>query len=105
MCTQRHRRSKYCILCTFRSRCSEPCKPGQVKRVVSDDNCCWLCEECQPQAFLKDEKTCEDCEIGKKIFTSKKRIIQKHANVLKQTFYHANTVVSQIFDLETIRFQ
>nr|KAG5708798.1 hypothetical protein BaRGS_031952 [Batillaria attramentaria] len=44
-----------------RSRCSEPCKEGEIKNMQKGEQCCWICTKCYPWEYIKDEKTCEAC--------------------------------------------
>ncbi|XP_067129619.1 metabotropic glutamate receptor [Centruroides vittatus] len=46
------------------SFCSAPCEIGQVKVVQANDDCCWICKDCQPWEWVKDNLTCEDCGQG-----------------------------------------
>ncbi|ESO85152.1 hypothetical protein LOTGIDRAFT_130830 [Lottia gigantea] len=46
------------------SRCSEPCKEGEIKNMRQGDPCCWICTKCQPWEYVKDERTCESCGTG-----------------------------------------
>lgn len=47
------------------SRCSDPCKSGQVKITQSSlEHCCWICQSCRPYQFVANESTCADCERG-----------------------------------------
>ena len=47
------------------SVCSRPCAQGQIKTVQEGVTCCWICTECKPYEFVKDEYTCEDCGLGR----------------------------------------
>ncbi len=43
------------------SYCSAPCAVGEVKH---GETCCWVCVPCQPGQRVRDEFTCEDCDVG-----------------------------------------
>lgn len=47
------------------SICSQPCHLGEIKIVQAGDNCCWICQKCEPWAFMKNESHCEDCGEGR----------------------------------------
>ncbi|KAL8558852.1 hypothetical protein ACOMHN_031781 [Nucella lapillus] len=47
-----------------RSRCSEPCKEGEIKNMQKGEQCCWICTKCSPWEYIKDESTCEKCALG-----------------------------------------
>ena len=47
------------------SICSQPCHPGEIKIVQAGDHCCWICQKCEPWAFMKNESHCEDCGEGR----------------------------------------
>jgi hypothetical protein len=50
---------------TFRSVCSEPCKFGYVKQIKQGGlKCCWNCKKCEPYAFVLNEFTCQECDLG-----------------------------------------
>ena len=41
------------------SRCSRPCKPGEV-RITQKEKCCWSCKACNRHEFIK-KNTCQAC--------------------------------------------
>ena len=48
------------------SRCSEPCRVGELKQ-VQGDSCCWVCIPCNQTSIVagsEDQETCEPCPIG-----------------------------------------
>lgn len=54
-----------------RSRCSEPCKEGEIKNMQRGEQCCWICTRCSSWEYIKDEKTCEMCPEGMWPYTNK----------------------------------
>lgn len=47
------------------SQCSNPCGPGEVKKIQQGETCCWFCQKCAPYEYLYDEMTCRDCGNGR----------------------------------------
>jgi len=48
------------------SRCSEPCRIGELKQ-FQGDSCCWVCTSCPETSIVNDtdeHERCERCEIG-----------------------------------------
>ena len=48
------------------SRCSEPCRVGELKQ-VQGDSCCWVCIPCNQTSIVagsEDQESCEPCPIG-----------------------------------------
>ncbi|CAL1534652.1 unnamed protein product [Lymnaea stagnalis] len=46
------------------SVCSQPCPPGQAKK-VNGLGCCWICQQCQEDEILVDNNTnCRVCDLG-----------------------------------------
>ena len=48
-----------------KSRCSEPCDMGAVKKMTEGETCCWVCTTCRAYEFVADEFTCVDCGVGR----------------------------------------
>nr|QVK45748.1 G protein-coupled receptor [Proales similis] len=49
----------------YESVCSEPCPFGSIKQVrKGNEKCCWNCKKCASHAFIVDEYTCQDCNLG-----------------------------------------
>ena len=64
-----------------KSRCSEPCSEGAVKKmtevinkhmhriffeqVIQGETCCWVCNDCLAYEYMEDEYTCTDCGVGR----------------------------------------
>ncbi|ELU18505.1 hypothetical protein CAPTEDRAFT_168165 [Capitella teleta] len=50
------------------SQCSVPCGPGQVKKYVSGDDCCFVCSNCTKWQIVKvlsdGRQFCLDCRLG-----------------------------------------
>nr|XP_046148102.1 metabotropic glutamate receptor 1 isoform X1 [Oncorhynchus gorbuscha] len=48
-----------------RSVCSEPCSRGQIKVIRKGEvSCCWICTTCKDNEILRDEFTCQACDLG-----------------------------------------
>ncbi|XP_062400977.1 metabotropic glutamate receptor 4-like [Sardina pilchardus] len=45
------------------SICSQPCKPGERKKVVKGMPCCWHCELCDGYQYQYDRSTCKMCRF------------------------------------------
>jgi metabotropic glutamate receptor 2/3 len=48
------------------SRCSEPCRVGDLKQ-FQGDSCCWVCTPCNETSIVTDsdeQERCEQCQIG-----------------------------------------
>ncbi|CAI9541709.1 unnamed protein product [Staurois parvus] len=45
------------------SVCSQPCLPGERKKVVKGMPCCWHCEKCEGYQYQLDAYTCKRCPI------------------------------------------
>lgn len=48
------------------SRCSEPCRIGEIRQ-VQGDSCCWLCLACNETSIVfefEDQERCEPCPLG-----------------------------------------
>jgi len=45
------------------SVCSEPCGPGQVRK-VKGDHCCWVCIQCREYEIITDDERCLPCPNG-----------------------------------------
>ncbi|XP_037539778.1 metabotropic glutamate receptor 4-like [Nematolebias whitei] len=43
------------------SICSQPCRPGQRKKIVKGIPCCWHCENCDGYQYQADTYTCKMC--------------------------------------------
>jgi hypothetical protein len=52
------------------SQCGRPCHQYEIK-IPQTQTCCWICTECKPHEFVKDELTCEDCGMYKWPFPNK----------------------------------
>ncbi|RUS70663.1 hypothetical protein EGW08_021571 [Elysia chlorotica] len=49
---------------SFSSDCSDPCKPGEAKK-VKGQACCWVCTKCVDNEILVDNNTdCRACALG-----------------------------------------
>ncbi|XP_014061056.1 metabotropic glutamate receptor 1 isoform X2 [Salmo salar] len=48
-----------------RSVCSEPCSRGQIKVIRKGEvSCCWICTTCKDNEIVRDEFTCQACDLG-----------------------------------------
>eukprot|EP00063_Salmo_salar_P025872 XP_014000707.1 PREDICTED: metabotropic glutamate receptor 1-like [Salmo salar] len=48
-----------------RSVCSDPCSRGQIKVIRKGEvSCCWICTTCKDNEILRDEFTCQACDLG-----------------------------------------
>ncbi|XP_033826124.2 metabotropic glutamate receptor 4 [Periophthalmus magnuspinnatus] len=45
------------------SICSQPCRPGQRKKIVKGIPCCWHCENCDGYQYQADTYTCKMCRF------------------------------------------
>uniref|UniRef100_A0A672ZJS0 Glutamate receptor, metabotropic 4 n=1 Tax=Sphaeramia orbicularis TaxID=375764 RepID=A0A672ZJS0_9TELE len=45
------------------SICSQPCQPGERKKIVKGISCCWLCERCDGYQYQADTYTCKMCRF------------------------------------------
>ncbi|KAK2851685.1 hypothetical protein Q5P01_007961 [Channa striata] len=45
------------------SICSQPCRPGQRKKIVKGIPCCWHCENCDGYQYQADIFTCKMCRF------------------------------------------
>ena len=48
------------------SRCSEPCRVGELKQ-LQGDSCCWVCTPCNETSIVigsNNEERCKSCDIG-----------------------------------------
>ena len=48
------------------SRCSEPCRTGEVKQ-FQGDSCCWVCTPCNETSIVtgpEEQERCEQCSMG-----------------------------------------
>jgi hypothetical protein len=48
------------------SRCSEPCRAGQLRQ-FQGDSCCWVCTSCNETSIVagsEEHERCEPCPIG-----------------------------------------
>ena len=72
-----------------RSRCSEPCKEGEIKKSGAGDHCCWICTKCNAWEYIKDEKTCEKCEPGFWPFENKTGCFPLDVQHMQWTTLHA----------------
>ncbi|KAK2897385.1 metabotropic glutamate receptor 4 isoform X1 [Channa argus] len=45
------------------SICSQPCHPGQRKKIVKGIPCCWHCENCDGYQYQADTYTCKMCRF------------------------------------------
>ncbi|KAM6256366.1 metabotropic glutamate receptor 7 isoform 1-T1 [Porphyrio hochstetteri] len=48
------------------SVCSQPCKPGERKKMVKGMPCCWHCELCDGYQYQADEVTCLLCSYNER---------------------------------------
>ncbi|XP_056357828.1 metabotropic glutamate receptor 7 isoform X1 [Oenanthe melanoleuca] len=48
------------------SVCSQPCRPGERKKVVKGMPCCWHCELCDGYQYQADEVTCLLCSYSER---------------------------------------
>uniref|UniRef100_A0A674JHS8 Metabotropic glutamate receptor 4 n=1 Tax=Terrapene triunguis TaxID=2587831 RepID=A0A674JHS8_9SAUR len=46
------------------SICSQPCKPGERKKLVKGIPCCWHCERCDGYQYQLDEFHCKMCRFN-----------------------------------------
>ncbi|KAJ8009634.1 hypothetical protein DPEC_G00090950 [Dallia pectoralis] len=48
-----------------RSVCSDPCSKGQIKVIRKGEvSCCWICTTCKDNEIVRDEFTCQACDLG-----------------------------------------
>ncbi|XP_010901776.2 metabotropic glutamate receptor 1 isoform X3 [Esox lucius] len=48
-----------------RSVCSDPCSRGQIKVIRKGEvSCCWICTTCKDNEIVRDEFTCQACDLG-----------------------------------------
>ncbi|XP_043976955.1 metabotropic glutamate receptor 4-like isoform X2 [Gambusia affinis] len=45
------------------SICSQPCQPGERKKIVKGIPCCWHCERCDGYQYQADTYTCKMCRF------------------------------------------
>ncbi|KAL3978643.1 hypothetical protein ACER0C_019705 [Sarotherodon galilaeus] len=45
------------------SICSQPCRPGERKKIVKGIPCCWHCERCDGYQYQADTYTCKMCHF------------------------------------------
>ncbi|XP_048878223.1 metabotropic glutamate receptor 4-like [Brienomyrus brachyistius] len=45
------------------SICSQPCRPGERKKIVKGIPCCWHCERCDGYQYQADTFTCKMCRF------------------------------------------
>ncbi|XP_034270529.1 metabotropic glutamate receptor 4 isoform X2 [Pantherophis guttatus] len=48
------------------SICSQPCKPGERKKLVKGIPCCWHCERCDGYQYQQDEFHCKVCRLSER---------------------------------------
>ncbi|XP_060087472.1 metabotropic glutamate receptor 4 isoform X1 [Heteronotia binoei] len=48
------------------SICSQPCKPGERKKLVKGIPCCWHCERCDGYQYQHDEFHCKVCRFNER---------------------------------------
>ncbi|CAG5125467.1 unnamed protein product, partial [Candidula unifasciata] len=72
-----------------RSRCSEPCKEGEIKNMQRGEQCCWICTRCNPWEYIKDEKTCESCAEGLWPYPNKTGCFALEVQLMHWTSIHA----------------
>ncbi|XP_048682526.2 metabotropic glutamate receptor 4 isoform X2 [Caretta caretta] len=48
------------------SICSQPCKPGERKKLVKGIPCCWHCERCDGYQYQLDEFHCKMCRFNER---------------------------------------
>uniref|UniRef100_A0A8D0G593 Glutamate metabotropic receptor 4 n=1 Tax=Sphenodon punctatus TaxID=8508 RepID=A0A8D0G593_SPHPU len=48
------------------SICSQPCKPGERKKLVKGIPCCWHCERCDGYQYQTDEFHCKLCRFNER---------------------------------------
>uniref|UniRef100_A0A8C6LVW1 Glutamate metabotropic receptor 4 n=1 Tax=Nothobranchius furzeri TaxID=105023 RepID=A0A8C6LVW1_NOTFU len=46
------------------SICSQPCQPGERKKIVKGIPCCWHCERCDGYQYQADTYTCKMCHFN-----------------------------------------
>uniref|UniRef100_A0A8C4X4P1 Glutamate receptor, metabotropic 4 n=1 Tax=Erpetoichthys calabaricus TaxID=27687 RepID=A0A8C4X4P1_ERPCA len=46
------------------SICSQPCRPGERKKIVKGIPCCWHCERCDGYQYQADRYTCKMCPFN-----------------------------------------
>ena len=71
------------------SRCSEPCKEGEIKNLKGGDRCCWICTSCNEWEYIKDEKTCEECPSGSWPHKNKTGCFVMEVQLMDWTTLHA----------------
>lgn len=72
-----------------RSRCSEPCKEGEIKNMQRGEQCCWICTRCNPWEYIKDEKTCESCAEGLWPYPNKTGCFALEVQLMQWSSIHA----------------
>ncbi|KAJ7332956.1 hypothetical protein JRQ81_015136 [Phrynocephalus forsythii] len=48
------------------SICSQPCRPGERKKLVKGIPCCWHCERCDGYQYQQDEFHCKVCRLSER---------------------------------------
>lgn len=46
------------------SICSNPCRLGQAKKLIENEQCCWICTNCTEFQYLVTPDECADCPDG-----------------------------------------